>query len=42
MAGDLWQWCWDWYGDPYAGGTDPHGPQTGVFCVMRGGSWSNY
>ena len=31
--------CWDWYGTPYAGGSDPHGPASGSFRVLRGGSW---
>jgi formylglycine-generating enzyme required for sulfatase activity len=42
MAGNVWQWCWDWYGAPYAGGTDPHGSTSGFGRVNRGGSWDNY
>ena len=39
MAGNVFEWCWDRYGTPYAGGTDPRGPATGSYRVIRGGSW---
>jgi formylglycine-generating enzyme required for sulfatase activity len=44
MAGNIWEWCWDWYGTPYAGGVDPHGPGAGAWVsisrILRGGSWN--
>ena len=41
MSGNVWEWTWDWYAESYGGGvqTDPHGPVSGSFRVMRGGSW---
>jgi formylglycine-generating enzyme required for sulfatase activity len=42
MAGNVLQWCWDWYGAPYAGGSDPRGPTSGSYRLIRGGSWRNY
>lgn len=36
---NVFEWCWDWSGASYAGGTDPHGVTTGTGRVVRGGSW---
>ena len=41
MAGNVFEWCWDWYGTSYAGGSDPRGPAGSLsFRVLRGGAWN--
>ena len=42
MSGNVWEWSWDWYGTySSTAQTDPTGPASGSYRVLRSGSWDN-
>ena len=51
MHGNVAEWTWDWYrpspdptekGDEERGYTNPTGPETGDYKVVRGGGWNDF
>jgi uncharacterized repeat protein (TIGR02543 family) len=45
MSGNVWEWCWDWNSNDSVVSTgtvtNPTGPSSGTYRVLRGGSWGS-
>lgn len=44
MSGNVWEFCWDFYGENYysqSPSLNPTGPAEGQFRVLRGGAWTD-
>lgn len=44
VSANVWEWCNDWHSETYYSTTpcphvNPRGPTTGIYRVLRGGSW---
>jgi formylglycine-generating enzyme required for sulfatase activity len=45
MHGNVWEWCYDNYGEDYyqqSPEKDPMGAKEGSLRTLRGGSWNNF
>lgn len=45
MAGNVWEWVNDWYDSGYyqsSPSSNPMGPSSGTYRVLRGGAWYDY